>query len=158
MFPFPVLSTTGILMTSTAGGRNTEASHRISKKRITTSQTSRSNTLTNLVASSALKRSVHMWLFSTSHIRQLPPSEMSVLGMSRYQKSSSLVPILGMQRYHFFRSDPIQKILSIGQFRSDPSAVFFFFFFIYTWLLHAFCNINLIAQNTSGGGLGRIPD
>ncbi len=25
-----------------------------------------------------------------------------------------------MQQYHFFRSDPIQKILSIGQFRSDP--------------------------------------
>ncbi len=23
---------------------------------------------------------------------------------------------------------------------------------------HAFCNINPIAQNTSGGGLGRIPD
>ncbi len=99
--------------------------------------------------------------------------------------------ILGMQRYHFFRSDPIQKILSIGRFRSDPSAVFFFFYqcrvsillshsfcqhnlrdnlilmknsmkiyigAVYTWSLHAFCNINPIAQNTSGGGLGRIPD
>ncbi len=29
---------------------------------------------------------------------------------------------------------------------------------VYTWSLHAFCNINPIAQNTSGGGLGRIPD
>ncbi len=33
--------------------------------------------------------------------------------------------ILGMQRYNFFRSDLIQKILSIGQFRSDTSTVFF---------------------------------
>ncbi len=101
--------------------------------------------------------------------------------------------ILGMLRYHFFRSDPIQKILSIGRFRSDPSAVFFFFFLnveflyfcltllcvkhnlldnlilmknsmkiyigaVYTWSLHAFCNINPIAQNTSGGGLGHIQD
>ncbi len=33
-----------------------------------------------------------------------------------------------MQRYHFFRSDPIQKILSIAD--SDPilEQVFFFFF------------------------------
>ncbi len=37
---------------------------------------------------------------------------------------------LGMQQYHFFRSDPIQKILSIGQFRSDPIPAQFFFFFI----------------------------
>ncbi len=29
---------------------------------------------------------------------------------------------------------------------------------VYTWSLHAFCNINPIAQTTSGGGLGRIPD
>ncbi len=29
---------------------------------------------------------------------------------------------------------------------------------VYTWSLHAFCNINPIAQNTSGGGLGCIPD
>ncbi len=29
---------------------------------------------------------------------------------------------------------------------------------VYTWSLHAFCNINPISQNTSGGGLGRIPD
>ncbi len=29
---------------------------------------------------------------------------------------------------------------------------------VYTWSLHAFCNINPIAQNTSGGGLGHIPD
>ncbi len=101
-----------------------------------------------------------------------------------------------MQRYHFFRSDPIQKILSIGQIRSDPilAQVFFCFVFksmwsfytsvsllcvkhnlldnlilmknnmkkyigaVYTWSLHEFCNINPIAQNTSGGGLGRIPD
>ncbi len=103
-----------------------------------------------------------------------------------------------MQRYHFFRSDPIQKILSIAD--SDPIlAQFFFFFFfffflinveflyfcvtllcvkhnlldnfilmknnmkiyigaVYIWSLHAFCNINPIAQNSSGGGLGRIPD
>ncbi len=97
-----------------------------------------------------------------------------------------------MQRYHFFRSDPIQKILSIAD--SDPILAQIFFFFInieflyfcvtllcvkhnlldnfilmknnmkiyigavYTWSLHAFCNINPITQNTSGGGLGRIPD
>lgn len=41
---------TGILMISTAGERNIEASLRISKKRITTNQMSRSNTLMNLVA------------------------------------------------------------------------------------------------------------
>ncbi len=29
---------------------------------------------------------------------------------------------------------------------------------VYIWSLHEFCNINPIAQNTSGGGLGRIPD
>ncbi len=29
---------------------------------------------------------------------------------------------------------------------------------VYTWSLHAFCNINPISQTTSGGGLGRIPD
>ncbi len=29
---------------------------------------------------------------------------------------------------------------------------------VYIWSLHVFCNINPIAQNTSGGGLGRIPD
>ncbi len=29
---------------------------------------------------------------------------------------------------------------------------------VYIWSLHAFCNINPIAQNTSGGGLGHIPD
>ncbi len=29
---------------------------------------------------------------------------------------------------------------------------------VYTWSLHAFCNINPIPQNTSGGGLGLIPD
>ncbi len=98
---------------------------------------------------------------------------------------------LGMQRYHFFRSDPIQKILSIAD--SDPILAHFFFFInieflyfcvtllcvkhnlldnfilmknnmkiyigaVYTWSLHAFCNINPIAQNTSGGGLGHIPD
>ncbi len=48
---------------------------------------------------------------------------------------------LGMQRYHFFRSDPIQKIQSIGQFRSDPSAGFFlllFFFLINVEFLY-FC-------------------
>ncbi len=97
-----------------------------------------------------------------------------------------------MQRYHFFRSDPIQKILSIAD--SDPILAQIFFFFInieflylcvtllcvkhnlldnfilmknnmkiyigavYTWSLHEFCNINPIAQNTSGGGLGHIPD
>ncbi len=46
-----------------------------------------------------------------------------------------------MQRYHFFRSDPIQKILSIADsdpIRSDPSAGFFFFFFIYVEFLY-FC-------------------
>ncbi len=97
-----------------------------------------------------------------------------------------------MQWYHFFRADPIQKILSIGQFRSDPtdtSAIFFFInvkflYFcvtllcvnlldnlilmknnmniyigaVYTWSLHAFCDINPIAQTTSWGGLGRIQD
>ncbi len=93
--------------------------------------------------------------------------------------------VLGMQRYHFFRSDPIQKILSIGQFRSDPSAGFFYLFFIeflyfcvtllcvkhnlldnfilmknnmkkiYRGCLHL---VNPIAQTTLGGGLGRIPD
>ncbi len=41
------------------------------------------------------------------------------------------------------RSDPIQKILSIGQFRSDPSTVFFFFFFlnqceVFILLCHSF--------------------
>ncbi len=95
-----------------------------------------------------------------------------------------------MQRYHFFRSDPIQKILSIAD--SDPILAQFFFinveflYFcvtllcvkhnlldnfilmknnmkiyigaVYIWSLHAFCNINPIAQNTSGGDLGRIPD
>ncbi len=34
-----------------------------------------------------------------------------------------LLLYLGMQRYQFFRSKIIQKILSIGQLRSDPSAV-----------------------------------
>ncbi len=29
---------------------------------------------------------------------------------------------------------------------------------VYIWSLHAFCNINPIAQSTSGGGLGRIPE
>ncbi len=29
---------------------------------------------------------------------------------------------------------------------------------VYIWSLHAFCNIIPIAQNTSGGGLGHIPD
>ncbi len=29
---------------------------------------------------------------------------------------------------------------------------------VYIWSLHAFCNINPIAQTTSGGGLGRIAD
>ncbi len=29
---------------------------------------------------------------------------------------------------------------------------------VYTWSIHAFCNINPISQTTSGGGLGRIPD
>ncbi len=45
---------------------------------------------------------------------------------------------LGMQRYHFFRSDPIQKILSIGQFRSDPILAQGFFFFINVEFLY-FC-------------------
>ncbi len=38
--------------------------------------------------------------------------------------------VLGMQQYHFFRTDPIQKILSIGRYRSrsDPIPVQFFFF------------------------------
>ncbi len=90
----------------------------------------------------------------------------------------------------FFQIRSIQKILSIGQFRSDPILVQVFFFFlinveflyfcvtllcvkhnlldnfvlmknigaVYTWSLHAFCNLNPIAQNTSGGGLGRITD
>ncbi len=96
------------------------------------------------------------------------------------------------------RSDPIQKILSIGRYRSNPilAQCFFvcfcflinveFLYFcstllcvkhnlldnfilmknnmkiyigaVYTWSLHAFCNINPISQNTSGGGLGSIPD
>lgn len=43
--------TAGTLMTSTAGGRSTEASLRISKKRITISLMSRLNMLMNLVAS-----------------------------------------------------------------------------------------------------------
>ncbi len=105
---------------------------------------------------------------------------------------------VGMQRYHFFRSDPIRSRkfwVSPIPIRSDPSAGFFFFFFfinveflyfcvtllcvkhnlldnfilmknnmkiyigsVYIWSLHALCNINPIAQNTSGGGLGHIPD
>ncbi len=104
--------------------------------------------------------------------------------------------ILGMQRYHFFRSDPIRSRkfwVSLIPIRSDPSAGFFVFFInveflyfcvtllcvkhnlldnlilmktnmkiyigaVYTWSLHAFCNINPIAQTTSGGGLSHIPD
>ncbi len=31
-----------------------------------------------------------------------------------------------MQRYHFFRTNPIQKILSIGRFWSDPIPAQFF--------------------------------
>ncbi len=40
-----------------------------------------------------------------------------------------VVSILGMQRYHFFRSDPIQKILSIGQFLSELSYFIIIFYF-----------------------------
>ncbi len=98
---------------------------------------------------------------------------------------------VGMQRYHFFRSDPENSEYRPIPIRYDPSAFFFinveFLYFcvtllcvkhnlldnfilmknnmekknigaVYTWSLHAFCNINPIAQTTSGGGLGRIPD
>lgn len=56
-------------MTSTAGGRNTEASLRILRKRITTSLMSRLNMLMNLVASWPLKRFVHVWFFTHHVIR-----------------------------------------------------------------------------------------
>ncbi len=99
------------------------------------------------------------------------------------QVGAKLLIWLGMQRYHFFRSDPEKS-----EYRPIPIRAQFFFFFInveflyfcvtllcvkhnlldnlilmknnmkiyigavYTWSLHAFCNINPI------GGLGRIPD
>ncbi len=54
---------------------------------------------------------------SQSHFEGGPPVKFAFRGVK-----------LGMQRYHFFRSDPIQKILSIGQFRSDQILALFFFF------------------------------
>ncbi len=44
-----------------------------------------------------------------------------------------------MQRYHFFRSDPIQKILSIGRYWSDPILAQFFFFFLINVEFLYFC-------------------
>ncbi len=87
---------------------------------------------------------------------------------------------LGMQRYHFFRSDPI--LAQIFFFFINVEFLYFcvtllcvkhnlldnfilmknnmkiYIGAVYIWSLHAFCNINPISQTTSGGDLGRIPD
>ncbi len=98
------------------------------------------------------KRNKHFSLISSNcHKRKLfrraveqkhPPTAMIMLGIARAIFNRTLIgfvwkkkvhiPLgLGMKRYHFCRSDPIQKILSIGQFWSDTSAVLFFFFFFF---------------------------
>ncbi len=41
---------------------------------------------------------------------------------------SNSLSVVWMQRYHFFRTDPIPKILSIGRYRSNPIPAQFFFF------------------------------
>ncbi len=39
---------------------------------------------------------------------------------------SNSLSVVWMQRYHFFRTDPIPKILSIGRYRSNPIPAQFF--------------------------------
>ncbi len=52
---------------------------------------------------------------------------------------SKIALFLGMQRYHFFRSDPIQKILSIGRFRSDRRFIFIIIIFFINVEFLYFC-------------------
>ncbi len=89
--------------------------------------------------------------------------------------------VLGMQRYHFFEYRPIPILAQelfilfflnqcrvsillcvkhnlLDNFILMKNNMKIYIGAVYTWSLHAFCNINPIAQNTSGGGLGRIPD
>ncbi len=60
----------------------------------------------------------------------------------------NFLPVIRDATIPFFqiRSDPIQKILSIGRFRSDPILAQFFFFFInqcrVSILLCHFCVLN----------------
>ncbi len=61
-----------------------------------------------------------------------------------------------MQRYHFFRTDPIPNILRIGRYRSNPIQRSFFFFLsmqnFYTSLLtwsSLFCVLNTIYYRVS---------
>ncbi len=66
--------------------------------------------------------------------------------------------LLGMQRYHFFRTDQILQILRIGRYRSNPipAHVFFFFLcnleFLYFSVLtrsSLFCVLNTIYYSVS---------
>ncbi len=73
-----------------------------------------------------------------SYIIHLRPYKFNVLGLEVALKMMIMQLnychgsfLLGMQRYHFFRSDPIQKILSINHFRSESQFFFINVEFLY---------------------------